>query len=473
MCACISAPYNDTQINSAQQSISLSGYSLVMGDTVSLRASTSPSGPFVEFATATASGPSFTMQDGTTLYGFSISAVIPTERWSGDLCAGRQTYVRAYSQDGYALPSLDEVAPDGQSPVACISDRIQAGDSTVVAILACDSPDSPNVRLFTAAKRGPTQHVGDVTIADAADQDQWACLQSLTGNLSVPDSSLAVVELPQLTSVTGDVSLVYSRPGIDTEEDTREIHAPVLADITGSLTIASPFPPANSQLVSMNVGLNALTTVGGDLAIDVDASNVTLQGLDGLISVPGHFTLVTGQGDTTMWSFLQSLSSVVGDLHVDIGNTSLGVLPALVSVGGDFEHIDGDILITDNVSDGYHSLASVGGDMTFSGTQVNGPGTFGVFNSLATVGGVLTYSQVTPFDSIDLGVPGLLVGGLTVTDNSALTLFGGGNITVVNDGPVTVTNNASLCAASVDAFAASLAGWNGVLTNSGNTGACP
>ena len=58
MCACISAPYNDTQINSAQQSISLSGYSLVMGDTVSLRASTSPSGPFVEFATATASGAS-------------------------------------------------------------------------------------------------------------------------------------------------------------------------------------------------------------------------------------------------------------------------------------------------------------------------------------------------------------------------------------------------------------------------------
>ena len=274
-----------------------------------------------------------------------------------------------------------------------------------------------------------------------------------------------------MVSVTGDVDLAYTRPGLQFNESTRPVHMPALTTIGGHLNISSPAAIPN-QVIFMDVGLDALSSIGGDLTISVQTSNVSLSGMGALATVPGNLSIVTGQGDTTMWSFMNGLLTVNGDVTMDIGFTATGVLASVTFIGGHLNHLDGNILATGSASDGYASLVSVGGDLTYTNAQViGGPGHF-LFASLMSVGGTLTYDDISSKDSVLFGAPGLQVNGLTVSNSPALTSMGADNITVINNGPITITGNSNLCSTTVDAWLLGQVGWAGVPTISGNDDGC-
>ncbi len=474
LCSCVLSPRDDQQVTSTSQTVSMNGYTITAGDTISIRAATSPSGPYVEIATTVASNSPITLVDGQSYYAFSVSFTVPSQYWTGDACLGQETFLRARSVGlGIDLRTYEQLAADGQSVPDCFTDYLDSSGSSLAAILYCDSPDSPNLRLHTAGAGAPFGHVGDVTIANAADLDAWVCLENLTGDLTVPDSTLDDIVLPVLGSVTGDVTLTYTRPGLGYFESTRTMSFPMLTNIGGTLTIDSPAPIA-SQVINLDAGLDALNTLGGDLIVDVDTFNCDLDGLGTLGHIPGNLELVTGNGDTSLFGFLTGLVSIGGDALVDIGHSSYAVLPSVVSIGGDLEHIDGNFVAPGFGSAGYLALETIGGDFTLAFTDPNGPPTSQVFDALTSVGGTMTYEDVGPGgrDALYVGDTLLEVHGLVVTDNAALAAMGGANLSVLGSGPITITNNANLCTSSVNSFVAAQGGWTGVLTASGNDDGC-
>ncbi len=472
--ACVLNPRNGTELASSSSTVSVSGYTIVANDTISIRASASSGGPYTQIATTVSSGSPITLSDGQSYYAYSASFVVPSEYWTGDACNGAETFVRVHSTgSGYTLRTFDDLGADGQSVPDCFVDAFDDTGSSIVAILSCDSPTAPTLHLTSAGAGTPFSHVGDVTISSAADITTWTCLESLDGNLSVPDSTLTEVILPVLASVTGDVSITYPRPGLYYLEYTRTTELPALTTIGGTLSIDSP-APIPSQVITLDAGLDALTSVGDDVVVDIDTFNASMTGLDALTTVTGDVEVITGTGDTSMYSFLGSVTSIGGSLYVDIGHSSYGVFNDLLIVGGDFAHVDGNIFPPTLGPAGYAQLTTVGGDFTFANTEVNGPGTDTMFPDLASVGGTLTYESIGPGsrDAIYLGDTVLEVEGITVTDNFALDAIGGSNIVVLDDGPITVTDNPNLCTSTVNAFVAAQTGWGGVLTASGNDDGC-
>lgn len=472
--ACVLNPRNGTELSSPSSTVSVSGYTIVPNDTISIRASASSGGTYTEITTTVSSGSPITLSDGQSYYAYSASFVVPSDYWTGDACNGAETFVRVHSTgSGYTLRTFDDLGADGQSVPDCFVDAFDATGSSIAAILSCDSPSAPTLHLTSAGAGTPFAHVGDVTIANAADITAWTCLETLDGNLTVPDSALTEVVLPVLSSVTGDVSITYPRPGLGYYENTRTTQLPALTTIGGTLAIDSPAPIA-SQVVTMNAGLGALTSVGDDVVVDIDTFNVSMSGLNALTTVSGDVEVITGNGDTAMYSFLGAVTSIGGSLYVDIGHSSYGVFNNLLTVGGDFAHVDGNIFPPTMGPAGYAQLVTVGGDFTFANTDVNGPGVDTMFPDLTSVGGTLTYDSIGPGsrDALYLGDTILEVEGITVTDNFALDSMGGSNIVVLNDGPITVTDNANLCTSTVNAFVAAQTGWGGVLTASGNDDGC-
>ena len=465
--ACVYAPEADHQLPTTATQVNLHGMALKPNEQLKVFVSPTDHGPWTQRQTVKSGTSPYTAADGTDFYAFSTSLRVSAADWTGDDCAGGETFVRVISSDGFALPTFDAISPNGKPFLTCLDDEMALGHSALNAIATCDSPQSPLLRLSVASSGVPFDHVGDVLIETPADAAMWVCLRHLTGALSVPSSGLEAVMLPALESVSGDVSLSYDRPGVDTFEDTRPIHAPNLATIGGPLSLTSPAPMA-SQVVTVRVGLDAVASIGGDVTLSVDASNTTLYGLGSLAAINGNLSLVTGQGDTFMSSFLNSVASVTGDVFVDIGHTVGGVLPALQTVDGHFAHVDGNIIVTGAADDAYANLAAVGGDFTFSGADPNGPPNAQLFPNLATVGGTLTYATVGGRTEIRLGALPLTAAALTVDDNDDLIAVGANNISIVGPGTITFTDNWNLCQSDVQLWLTGQGLWTGFALIGGN-----
>lgn len=470
--ACVAAPYNNTQVAATDQPITVRGYWLVAGTTMQILASASPTGPFNQVGTAVTQRNGYTYPDGVRVYFFETVVTVPPRHWVGDECTGRQTFLRVKNGPVWTVPSLDAVAPSGQTPFACIQTRVNDGWSTFDAIDYCKSPDSPNVRMFTAASTGPATHVGDVTIATAADEKYWSCLETLQGNLTVSALGPDDVSLPRLQQVNGTVSVVYDRfPLIAGEEASYLFAVPGLTTITGDFVAHSPaINPTNWGRVAL--GLDALTTLQGNLQIQVDAGNVSLTGLSSLTAVGGDVILDGGTGDADMDQFAPNVTQIGGDLEVDFGNNVQQLFRTVQTIGGDFRHLDGNPYATGASTDSYRDLVSVGGDLVLQDGVIQGPGTLPLMPNLTSVGATLEYRQMVGPSLLQLGAGSLGVGGLLVEDNTALTSFGAANVTLAPAGPLTVTNNPNLCTSTIDAFVASQAGWSGPLTQSGNAPGC-
>ncbi|MEQ9499317.1 MAG: hypothetical protein RIT81_20705 [Deltaproteobacteria bacterium] len=470
--ACVAAPYNNTQVGNEQQTINFRGYWLAAGSQMQILASANPNGPFTQIATAVTGTDGYTYPDGLTVYFFEAAITVPAQYWSGDECTGRQTFLRAKNGPVWTVPSLDAIAPSGESPYTCIQTRVNNGWSTIDAVNYCKSPDSPNVRLFTGASTGPSAYIGNVTIATAADEKYWSCLETLQGNMTVSTLSPDDVSLPRLQQINGDLSVVYDRfPLTSGEEASYLFEVPNLTTITGDFVVTSPaITPGYWGRVAL--GLDGLTTLQGDLQIQIDAGNVSLTGLSALNAVGGDLIFDGGTGDADMDQFATVLTQVGGDLEVDAGNNVQQLLRTLQTVGGDFRHLDGNPYATGSATDSYRDLQSVGGDLVLQDGVVQGPGTFPLMPNLTSIGATLEYRQMNGPTSLRVGGRGLSVGGLLVENNSALITFGGSNTSVDPTGPIQVINNPNLCVSTINAFVAGQSGWTGTLTQSGNDTGC-
>ena len=476
--ACVSGPFNNTEVPSEGTATSFRGYSTAPSQTVTLLASASPTGPFTPFATATTQTNGYRYPDGLTLYAFETVASVPAQFWSGDACSGLQTYVRVRMPSGIDLPSLDEVAQNGQGSYTCIQNQVNIGWSTLSAISYCSSPDSPNVRLFTAASTGPTTHTGNVSIATAADEKYWSCLESLQGDLTIPAIGSDDLTLPRLQIVNGDVSVGYDRypiGGSTSEQGSRTLNAPLLTTINGDLSVTSPLPSTGPQWQygAVLLGLNALTTLQGDLSVQVDAGNMFITGLPSLATVGGNLLLDGGTGDATLGQFAPGLTQVGGDFEVDVGNNIFELLVNLQTVQGDFRHLNGNPSATGATTDAYRSLTTIGGGLTLENGVIQGPGSFYFLPSLTSIAGPFAYRQMAGPSSVQIGKgTGLSVGSFAVENNAALVQVGAGNIQVQTTGAVQIIGNTNLCVSSINAFVANQTGWTGTLTQSGNKPGC-
>lgn len=469
--ACMYGPLDDTDLPSTQSSVTVKGMALSAGELITISASPTASGPYTDITTTTAGNQAYTASDGTQFYAFSVNVVVPDEAWAGNDCEGSTTYLRATAAAGYSLPTFDATAPNGKPWLTCLVDEINGGRSSLSSILFCDSPDSGRVRLTVPGAGVPYDHTGDLTLTTAADASSWVCLRNLDGDLTVA-SGLEAIHLPVLESVSGDVSLSYDRPaGPGYYQDTRAIEFPALTTIGGSLSADSP-APAPSQIIQYRLGLEAVSSLGGNLSITADAFNTDVYGLGNLTSVPGDLTFETGSGDTFMQGALETLTSVGGDLYVATGHSSGGVFPALQTVTGSFSHVDGNFYVLGSPTDGYASLSSVGGDFLLTGTTPNGPSTETIMPNLATVGGTFSYGSVGAWSTIALGAVSLSVGSFEVSGNSALTAIGASNITVGLTGSIVVNGNPNLCTSTVAAWISAQVGFTGSTTVSNNDTGC-
>lgn len=476
--ACVAGPYNDTEMPSTASTVPFRGYALYPGDVITIQASASPNGPFTTVATTTTQSNGYTYPDGVTLFYFGIDLVVPDALWSGDACTGRQTYLRAEDSVGHLLPSLDEVSPTGESPYTCIQNKTRQGTGTLVAILQCDSPDSPRVRLYTAASTGPTTFTGNVTVATPIDEKYWACLEALNGDLTVPAIGPDDLALPRLQSVSGDVTVAYDRYAIggdNSQQGSNRLVAPQLTTITGDLVATSPLPSngPSQPYGAVLLGLDALTTVQGDLRLQVDAANIFVNGLAALVAVGGDVIVDGGTGDASLGLLAPNLNQIAGDLEVDVGNNVFALFVDLQSVQGSFRHLGGNPAATGAATDAYRNLQTVAGALVLQDGTLQGPGTVSWLPNLSAIGGPLEYRRVAGQSAVRIGAwPGLSVGSLVIDDNPALLQLGANGVQVQSTGAIAVTNNPNLCVSTVNAFIAGQAGWTGTLTQLGNDSGC-
>jgi hypothetical protein len=108
-------------------------------------------------------------------------------------------------------------------------------------------------------------------------------------------------------------------------------------------------------------GLNAITSIGGELAIVINDSLTTLGGLENLVSVGATLTIFNNPVLNSLTG-LEKLNSVGGSLVVYMNDIlpSLIGLDSLKDVGGEIQIHTSNALISLN---GLKSLTSIGGDL--------------------------------------------------------------------------------------------------------------
>lgn len=469
--ACLTTPANVSERCGTEDEVLFSGYTVNPGDTVSIQYSTSPTGPWTEITTATTSS-NGVLFGGIDIYRFSVRAEVPGWASTG---GGYETYVRAHlASSGFTLITFDSAATSGTvSGIQCTLDAvINGGDDLVTAVTNCASPDSPVVAMTAPSSStcpcpSGIVHVGDVTINAATDLDTYRCVETIDGNLEVPANATFDVQLDQLAEVTGDVTLDYDWIGAGPDY-VRTIDLPSLATVGGNLDvhwddIVTPNP-------LLDFGLGAVTSVGGDITIDVHSVNYTMLGLGALVSYAGNFSIIGSSGDVAGSSFASSLTTIGGDLLFEPGYGVFWMFQALETVGGNVT-LNGGFWGPSN--SGFGSLQSVGGDLTLFDSQH--PPIGDLFDSLDTVGGTFTLEATEVQEIVHLTPQPLAVGALVVQDNDDFIDFGS-NLTVDPAGAITIVDNVTLDTCDAETFVddQTAAGWGGVATISGNGGAsCP
>jgi hypothetical protein len=470
---CVGAPADDTPTASTSTSISFSGYDLTPSTSVKLDYALSKSGPFVQFASTTTSAQPITFQDGTKLYSWKVSAVVPS--WKS-ICDGSETFVRARSQGGYSLLSYEGTGAGGTpSGVSCVVQKLSDGEPTLASMIACASPDSPVIRLTTSAGALPKIHNGNVLVNTQAQADVYACIEQLNGSLTIGGASNELsIAMPKLQTVSGDLSLTWLRDPLVSRflPAVRNINLPALTSVGGNLV--GTYQGLANDYIAFDMGLESLTSVGGNIALElVNVSNGDLQGFDSLLAHAGDISVLGGTGDAAWYSLFPNLDSVTGDVHVRTGNSTYGIMRKLTSIGGDL-WIESSLLHTEGVSGSFPLLQSVAGAVSLTGAETTGGGT--VLQALNSVGGQLSIvSGGADLTALTLGAPaGVNLHALELTNNGHLATWNNANWHVLGTGAIAIVDNGSLPHCAAENFVATQqgSGWTGSATLSGNP-SCP
>lgn len=457
---CLVTPTNGGGPVDTTRSLSFVGYAGGARQLVEVSASSTREGPFGVIASTFSDARGLATGGSIRLYAFSTNAAVPN--WA-PVCGGQEAFIQAKANGGL-LTTFDKVNASGQTLGQCLGSAVAEGANVIGAGFTCASDDSPVVRLLVPSTvEQPTSFVGDIVINNAADATSWACLQTLTGNLTVTDATLETIVMPSLISVSGDLSLEYPRP-MTILPDTRAIELPLLTTVGGHVSLAS-HGNENHSVEAFRIGLPALATVGGDVSVLFQGFNASPTGLNALINLPGNLNIETGTGggDSTGHSYLKFLTHVGGNVHLDLGNSVYGMLPALVAVGGDFELADGNP--ADNSSFG--ALQTIGGDLLVTNAIFYNASSYG-FPALTAVTGMLSVVAVGK-PNLRLGaVSGLTVGSLLVDSNPSLVIMDAAHLIVMPSGGVTISNNVNLCTSVANAWLMGLGAWAGASAISGN-----
>jgi hypothetical protein len=470
---CVGAPADDTPIASTSTLVSFSGYDLTPSSSVRLEYALQRSGPFVQFASTTTSAQAVTLQDGTKLYAWKVSAAVPN--WKA-ICDGSESFVRARSQGGYFLISYEGAGPGGTpSGVSCVVQKLSDGEPTLASMLACASPESPVIRLTTAAGGLPKVHRGDVVVNTQTEADVYACVEQLTGSLTIGGSSSELsIALPKLQTVSGDLNLTWLRDPLVSPflPTVRSINLSALESVGGNLV--GTYQGIAADYITFDMGLEALSSVAGDIALELlNTSNGDLQGFDSMTAHAGDISVLGGSGDAAWYSLFPNLDSVAGDVHVRTGHSTYGVMRKLTSVGGDL-WIEGSLLHTEGASGSFPLLQSVAGDLSFTGMEVTGAGA--VVQALSDVGGQLSITDGgVGLATLSLGAgTGVDMHALALGNNPNLAAWNNGNWHVLGSGAIAISDNGSLPACAAENFVTTqqASGWTGSATLTGNP-SCP
>jgi hypothetical protein len=304
---------------------------------------------------------------------------------------------------------------------------------------------------------------GGLVIQNQADADGLRCVHVIVGDLTITDSTDHAISLPSLERVTGNLTVSYPSqvildPMTGGCAETRQIHAPLLKEVGGSVELDVT---AGGDFQSIDLGLEALQTVGQGLTVNsMGDPDIALAGLDLLQRVPGTLTVRYAQ-DTICY--------VAGTLNTGINGHCVAapsrpsLLAALTSAHSvsftsvfsptscvltNLAHIDANLVLHANMGPGTSStltsLQTIGGDLRFdTGTQTF-TGVFGA--TLQSVGGTIVLNQaISPGWPMPPRMPPLTAGGVDIENNSALSTLGGATLTLVpSTAPVTILNNPNL-----------------------------
>lgn len=467
--ACVGAPADDTQVANTSTAISFSGYDLTPATSVKLEYALTKSGPFVQFASTTTSTQAVTFQDGTKLYSWKVSGVVPN--WK-PICDGSETFVRARSQGGYSLLTYEGGTPSG---VSCVAQKLSDGEPTIASMLSCASPDSPVIRLTTTAGALPKVHRGNVLVNTQAQADVYACVEQLNGSLTIGGASNELsIALPKLATVSGDLNLTWLRDPLVSPflPTVRNINLSALVSVGGNLV--GTYQGIAADYISFDMRLETLTSVGGNIALELlNTSNGDLQGFDGMIAHAGNISVLGGSGDAAWYSLFPNLDSAAGDVHVRTGHSTYGIMRKLTSVGGDL-WIEGSLLHTEGATSSFPLLASVAGDLSFTGLETTGGGS--IVQVLNNVGGQLAIADGgVGLATLSLGAAtGVNMHALALTHNASLATWNNANWHVLGSGAISITSHGSLPACAAENFVTTQqrSGWTGSATLAGNP-ACP
>ena len=358
LAGCMLEPGNGQELESTDETVSFHGFLPNASGSVQLRSSSSPAGPFTAWfgssTTASATPYLWTVPDGSggamQIYEWSIDSPVPASSWTtetgADGCNVNATYVRAFTGP-YNLYSFDAPSETYPGGFSCLLTAFFNGDGILTALESCRSPDSPVVRLEAPAE---TVTSGDVVVTSQAEADVYACTTTIDGNLTVAPASPTTIDFPHLQQVTGDVSLSLPVEGppmgpfqeircggtvpVTVESVITRVHLPQLSDVGGNVNIDAPSSGVGTTFGErIEVDLDALTSLGGNLALSFETPAVSPCGLSSLSTTSGDVSLAFATGDVGASSLLSSLTSVDGDVTVIGGFTVLGVLGALEHAG--------------------------------------------------------------------------------------------------------------------------------------------
>ena len=323
LASCVLSPENGEAVAS-DGVVSFWGQGTYAGQVFNVQSSPTAAGPFTILETVSTENTPTTL-GGSSVYEWRVDAEIPA--WTDLGGCEQEAFVRATTGQYNAI-TFDE-----GNGLVCILEEYFGGMQLLNAAVECQSADSPIARITRTVS---SVHVGNVIISTQADADAVACVGTIQGSLSVLDNPAALsISLPNLLEVTGDVDLVYSRDpaSVPPYPTLRVIDLPELVTIGGSLS--ADYPGLGGDIANLDLHLENVASVGGDVTLTANTFNLDLAGLDGLTTIPGDLTVVSTGSDYTAYGWLGSLTSVGGDVSLETGNTSVGLWSNLESVGGD------------------------------------------------------------------------------------------------------------------------------------------
>lgn len=372
------------------------------------------------------------------------------------------------------------------------------------------------------------QHCGDVTIASQADADQYQGIYVILGDLTIrgghkvtqtdslgykmykPGLEIVLpnlvqvtgtllldgdrstkIELPNLARVGQDLNITLRRFVTFQAPSTTDLKAintlltPALTAVGRDITLQAlrdPKVPHQSAEKQYEFGLDQVTSVGRDVAIENEELPGAINGLRGLGSIPGNLTIDWKDNDLESPSLMTQVTSVGGNLQLLASHNAKGFMAKLNQVGGHLEIARSPA----NPPDGYVALQFGGvfpkletilGDLRLSGTtpvDCNNA----ELRSLKKVAGSVFIEGVTMDGRLGkTGANSLQLGGLEVRGSQGSPPFFP-DLRLTASALVVFQDNPELCPCTINAFAESLAaGWAGTVTGSGNGGdtctACP